>query len=140
MASYGLDSNPQWIKVASFTESSISIAGVEATVTCDPLQLKGGGKLYVKNCIVRVREVFDGAGTVVIKVGKATLLDRYAKAIDGKTATGDFLGSDHADVLDGGYLEAGGVIPLITITSGSGNISTWTTGKADVYLLVSAAP
>lgn len=139
MASYGLDANPQWIKVATFTEASISVAATTATVTCSPLQLKGGGSLMVHDCLVHVRTVFDGAGTVLIDVGTSGTLERHAKDVDGKTATGRFLGSATTSVKPR-LSEVAGAIPLITITSSSGNISTWTTGECDVYLLVSAAP
>lgn len=138
MAAYALDANPQWVKIASFTETSISIANTVATVTCGPLQSKGGGSLIVHDCLVRVNEVFDGAGTVTISVGKTAALTRFANVVDGETL-GDSLGSGTSGA-KAAYAEAKGVIPLITITSSSGNISTFTTGKADVYLLVSAAP
>ncbi len=138
MAAYALDANPQWVKIASFTETSISIANTVATVTCDPLQSKGGGSLIVHDCLVRVNEVFDGAGTVTISVGKTAALTRFANVVDGETL-GDSLGSGTSGA-KAAYAEAKGVIPLITITSSSGDISTFTTGKADVYLLVSAAP
>lgn len=139
MAAYQLDANPQWIKIASFTAASISVAATTQTITCDPVQSKGGGRLLVHECLVKVRTVFDGAGTVLFDVGKSGALERYAKDVDGKTATGDFLGSGTTSVKPANP-EANGVIPVITITSGSGNISTWTTGEADVYLLVSAMP
>lgn len=140
MAAYQLDANPQWIKIASFTHATVeAVAATSGTVTCDPLQLKGASKLLIHECLVKVRTVFDGAGTVLFDVGKSGSLERYAKDVDGKTATGDFLGSGTTSVKPANQ-EAVGVIPLITITSGSGNLSTFTTGECDVYLLVSAMP
>ena len=140
MASYGIDATPKWIKVATFTEASISIANTVATVTCDPLQPVAGKSFIIHDCMVNVRQVFDGAGTVLIDVGKSGDLDRYMKAQTVKTATGRFLGSADTTNVKPRIQDDVGVIPLITVTSGSGNISTFTTGQADVWLLVSQAP
>lgn len=143
MAAYTLNANPQWIKIKSFTHATVdAVAATSGTLACDPIQSKGGGSLIVHDCMAVVRTVFDGAGTVLLDVGRVsgTLPERYMKDQSIKAATGRFLGSSDTTNVKPRVTDSNGFEPYITITSGSGNLSTFTTGECDVYLLVSAAP
>jgi hypothetical protein len=134
--------SPRWTKVRTikFDDADVDVAATTATLTAVPLN-PGTSHLIVEETLVVVRTQFAGnAGTAQLDVGKSGSLEIYAKDVDLKSASGTrVLGSGTTSVKPR-IVEANGLPVVLTVISGSGNLSTLSAGEADVYVLWGPAP
>lgn len=80
---------------------------------------------------VEITTVFDGAGTVDLDIGaNGGTSNSWLVNADGKTATGRVGGDTAPTFSDTGS----GQTPEVDVKSGSGNVSTWTTGDVTCYV------
>lgn len=134
--------SPRWQKVRTikFDDADVAIANTTATLTAVPLSSETS-HLIIEETLVVVRTQFAGnAGTAQLDVGKSGSLEIYAKDVDLKSASGTrVLGSGTTSVKPR-IVESNGLPVVLTVISGSGNLSTLSAGAADVYVLWAPAP
>lgn len=138
----GFAHSPRWTKVRTiaFDDADVAIANTAATLTAVPIASETSSIIQLEVLVVE-RIAFDGnAGTLVLDVGKSGSTEKYAKDVSLKQTAGtSTLGSGTTSVKPANS-EATGLPVVLTLTSGSGNLSTLTAGEADVYVLWAPAP
>ena len=137
--------NARWEKVRTvlWNDADVAIANTTATLTLTPLQIGGasGANILIHETLVYERiQMAGNAGTLVADIGKSGSLEIYAKDVSLKAASGTkTLGSGTTSVKPR-IIEANGLPVVITLVSGSGNLSTLTSGAVDVWMLISRTP
>jgi hypothetical protein len=148
--------NTNWKLVRILKQSDaelVDAGGTSKTITLDGIYA-GGAAVEIEDVYVDIKTAFDrttdgGPTTFAIDIGKSGATKKYANSVD-LQATTDKLGASTllwAGVLDGGstqfmppFVEASGVAPVITVTSGTANISTNNVGEAHIYVKYGPLP
>ncbi len=134
--------SPRWQKVRTikFDDVDVDIANTAATLTLTPLASETSHLIIEETLVVERTQFAGNAGTLVLDVGKSGSLEIYAKDVSLKSASGTrTLGSGTTSVKPR-IIEANGLPIVLTLTSGSGNLSTLSAGEADIYVLWAPAP
>ena len=135
-------SQQRWVQIAVLDVSDMRTDGGTKTLTFEPLGSAMTGLTQTElmvNEATQVRLDDGGATAIVLDVGKAGALERYAKDVSLKSASGTrTLGSGTTSVKPRNF-ELAGVVPVATITS-SVPLSRIIAGKVEIYALVENAP
>ena len=138
------DLNAQWVKVRTLThaDADVDIANTVASISCAPLTAPSNNThVVILDSLIRERiQMAGNAGTLVLDIGVSGTTEEIAKDVSLKATSGtNTLGSATTSVKPR-LIRPKGYIPLLTLTSSSGNLSTLTAGEVDIFLLVGAAP
>lgn len=140
--------NQRWLKLASYAYTDLSTDGGTKTITLPKVGSQWGAGFVIEETLVKERTQFvhtnndGGAQTLTLDIGKGGALERLAKDVSLKSASGTVtLGSGTTSVKPRNY-EASGVQPVITLVSGdvADHLSRMSAGALDVYILVSNVP
>lgn len=140
--------NQRWVKLGSYNYTDIQTDGGTKTITVEKIPAQFGTGLVIEEMLVKERTQFvhtdndGGAQTLTLDVGRSGALERHAKDVSLKSASGTItLGSGTTSVKPRNY-EASGVAPIITIVSGdtADHLGRISAGALDVYALVTNIP